>query len=875
MAKTKIDPYKLISPGGSSSNITPATASARKTLYATNRLGLTVGSIGKIVGDIESIAIATTKFEKQKEILERKRLRREADQAAEDRTELEGLTKKSKNKKPKISNSMKTTMKKSPLAKFVEGFLGPIGTFLIQMASWAFLKELLRWASDEESLKKIETFLKKIHVVFTKLSQFSNWLIGEKFMGGMAKLIGADSTFGERVSGLWDLFQGIVVLKLLFNPFGLLGNILSLLGLFSDRFNQWRNRNKNQKKPKNKNRKWWQKKVNRSPSQNRFMKSAKRFYKGTANWGDKFRMWRKGQIGLGGLFGKSGTDSSGTMRGTKGWRSWLKMPQNTGVGKWANKNWTRWQGGLKDATTKGNNFLQGATQQGKNIWKNIGSSKFVQGAKGLFTKPTKLPWWKQAVSKGSNLLNKVGNSPAAKTLTKAKGATGPIVQSILAGLTLKGRLDKGEEVNKAVVGTAAEVGGAWAGFTAGAGLTGSLVAPMAAVPPWGTAAAGVLTLAGGVGGAFLGQEGAKRISDNVMDNINKKNKAWWDPMGVFTGEKTGSGIKKPEEKFLGGIVKGIGRAVSGVVKGVSSAVSGVVKTVGSIASNPIIGTALSFIPGMQIPMAVMNGIGALQQGNIMGALSAGLGGLGAFANINTVNAISQPQWLQNLRFSSFGQGVANMYHSGAAAFGALSSGFNNFMSSNIGQIGKGIFQGVTGGGWGGLGGTLAGMTGIGDITGKMGAFADKWGLGGIGNLVPGLGSTLGNIGLGDLPGMSSLFGGSFNAMGPIGALADKFGLSGIMDAVTGMMASGDMMTGLRELAPELGVSPEVLGIYDEGRKYFTDGKFNAQMAAQTAIEFIPIPMVIQKLEIAPAGVPINTTGLVQGGISSLLGRMGG
>ena len=861
MAKTKIDAYKLVSTGGSSGNITPATASARKTLYATNRLGLTVGSIGKIVGDIESIAIATVKDEKQRDILERKRLRREADQAAEDRTELEGLAKKSK-KKPKISNSMKTTMKKSPLAKFVEGFLGPIGTFLLQMASWAFLKELLRWASDEESLKKIEVFLHKIHTVFTKLSQFSNWLIGDKFMGGMAKLIGADSTFGERVSGLWDLFQGIVVLKLLFNPFGLLGNIISLLGLFADKFNKWRG--KTPKTPKNKtNRKWWQRKVNRSPSQNRFMKSAKRFYKGTANWGDKFRMWRKGQIGLGGIFGKSGTDASGTMAGTKGWRSWLKMPQNTGVGKWANKNWTRWQSGVKDTTTKANNIFQ-----------NIGNSKIVQNAKGLFTKPTKLPWWKQAVSKGSNLLTKAGNSPAGKLLGKAKGASGPIVQSLLAGLTLKGRLDKGEEVNKAVVGTAAEVGGAWAGFTAGAGLTGSLVAPMAAVPPWGTAAAGVLTLAGGVGGAFLGQEGMKRVSDTVMDNVNKKNKAWWDPMGAFTGEKTGSGIK-PEDKFFGGIVKGISKAVSGVVKGVSSAVSGVVNTVGKIASNPIVGTALSFIPGMQIPMAVINGVGALQQGNIMGALSAGLGGLGAFANINTVNAISQPQWMQNLRFSKFGQGVANMYHSGANAFSALSSGFNNFMGSNIGQIGKGVLQGVTGGGWGGLGGTLAGMTGIGDITGKMGSFAEQWGLGGIGNIIPGLGQTLGNIGLGDLPGMSTLFGGSFNAMGPIGALADRFGLTGIMDAVTGMMASGDMMTGLRQLAPELGVDPAVLGVYDEGRKYFTDGKFNSQLAMQTAIEFIPVPMVLQKLEIAPATVPINSGGGSSGGLSSLLGRLGG
>ena len=80
------------------------------------------------------------------------------------------------------------------------------------------------------------------------------------------------------------------------------------------------------------------------------------------------------------------------------------------------------------------------------------------------------------------------------------------------------------------------------------------------------------------------------------------------------------------------------------------------------------------------------------------------------------------------------------------------------------------------------------------------------------------------------------------------------------------------MTGLRQLAPELGVDPAILGVYDEGRQYFTNGKFNAQLAMQNAIEFIPVPLILKEAIVAPAPVGINTGG---GGasLSSLVGRI--
>ena len=67
-------------------------------------------------------------------------------------------------------------------------------------------------------------------------------------------------------------------------------------------------------------------------------------------------------------------------------------------------------------------------------------------------------------------------------------------------------------------------------------------------------------------------------------------------------------LDKDEPYFLGGIVKGIGKAIGGVAKGIGNFVGGAVKAVGNVISNPIVGTALSFIPGMQIPMAIANGV---------------------------------------------------------------------------------------------------------------------------------------------------------------------------------------------------------------------------------------------------------------------------
>ena len=242
------------------------------------------------------------------------------------------------------------------------------------------------------------------------------------------------------------------------------------------------------------------------------------------------------------------------------------------------------------------------------------------------------------------------------------------------------------------------------------------------------------------------------------------------------------------------------------------------------------------VPGVGPIVAGINAVNNLRQGNIMGAITSGIGALGSFANINTVNAISQPRWMQNLRFSKFGQGVANMYHSGANAWAGLTSGFNNFMGSDIGKLGKGIYTGMTGGGWGGAISQVGSMTGLtkpgglfgeggffgqGGRASQFGDFLNKYNLAGIGNMFPGLSGLANSIpGLANLPGISDLFAGSFSPQQFIGGMAEKNGMGGLYKSVMGLLGGGDLYTGLKEIGGEIGISPEVFGAVDQGMSLY-------------------------------------------------------
>ena len=199
-----------------------------------------------------------------------------------------------------------------------------------------------------------------------------------------------------------------------------------------------------------------------------------------------------------------------------------------------------------------------------------------------------------------------------------------------------------------------------------------------------------------------------------------------------------------------------------------------------------------------------------------------------------------------------------MYHSGANAWAGLTAGVNNFMGSKWGSLAKGVYQGATGGGWGGAlqaGGNILGMNDPGGLFGKGGFFGEggrmanmgNWlqehNLAGIGNMFPGLAGLANSIpGFSNLPGIQDIFAGGFSPMQAIGGLAEKNGMGGIYKSAMGLLGGGDMYTGLKELAGEIGVSPEALGAVDKGKSLYERAKNVA--LSKDPVEILPVLMPI-------------------------------
>ena len=314
-------------------------------------------------------------------------------------------------------------------------------------------------------------------------------------------------------------------------------------------------------------------------------------------------------------------------------------------------------------------------------------------------------------------------------------------------------------------------------------------------------------------------------------------------------------------KFFGGVAKGIG----GVFKGIGSVVKGAFSFVKDVFSGPL-GSILMMALPVMFPAAawlgpVLKGIQAataLMNGDPLGAI---MSLSGAFSSINTVNAISMPKWMQNMRFSKFGNFMANL------------NGPGGFLSSKWGKVGVGILSGNYGQAFNAA---LDG-TSLGASLANFGNKVDELGLGGVLGSIPGLGPTLQSMGLADVVGISSLLTGDFSPTGFITGLAEKHGYGGIVKAAMGMVG-GDPTQGLHQLAAEMGVPPEMFGVIDTMQLLRPGGESERQKIFQEigSITVASFPVVIKQLVGIPTPIGVETGG--GGGGSSggggLLSRLG-
>ena len=132
---------------------------------------------------------------------------------------------------------------------------------------------------------------------------------------------------------------------------------------------------------------------------------------------------------------------------------------------------------------------------------------------------------------------------------------------------------------------------------------------------------------------------------------------------------------------------------------------------------------------------------------------------------------------------------------------------------------------------------------------------------------------------------TNLMQGNFNPMAMLGSVSGMFNLppmmtnmmnnmSGVMNTVSSAMG-GNFSPIINQVGSQAGFDPRTMKVIDNvTSKALGTGGLSAEYAMQQAMEFVPVPMVIEKIVPMPTAVPINTgAGVVTAAPSSLNQRL--
>ena len=742
----KIQPYKLVNPGVSSS-ATPAVSAARVQTLALNRLGTTVSSLSSVVSDLGKISTLTVKSKAENEKVKRRSERREKDSSSETKQEAKALKKEGAKKNSPLGSKIKKGTK--GVFGWIEKFLGPIGGLLLKLATFALGTKLLEYLGNPENVKKIKTFLDKSLFVFNKLKDFAT-SVYNTFTSGLDWIFGKESTIGERLEAFGKIALAIGGIAGLLKVAGGVRDLLGAGDDISDAGDALDKPRKPRKPPK-------PTAANPKPKPGIFSRFA-------TGLGDAFGAAKNRLVkGLQGLPDWAGKQYDNLGKAAKaGWENTVKASQAIGEkGKnWANAAGDAFKGGLDKLGAGAKNFfLEKVLTPLKPIIDPI-AGKAKQIGQGMFDMLMKIPGAEKATEvlkkKGINGFGDIAT--AGSKLGKRAAAILPVVGGLVNLAFAYDRAANGDSIGALIEGTSGilDIAGL---ATAGAGNVASMLLDgymfvRDFVPQLQQGEEGVVDA--------IGARGLKTDIDKVLSKLPN--------IGEIINTLTGKSNKEENEDseqpmFLGGVVKGIGNAF----KGVGKAVSGVMQS----PIGQVLGTAASFIPGAA---PIMAGINTLATGNPMSMLGMIPGVSGIMGQVS------------------------------------------NFMQGPVGQIASSILSGNFG---------SALSTGLGMLNPAIGQFA------------------------------GSMLSGGLNPMNMIQGAASHFGLGGIYNAVTGMMG-GDMSSAMAEIAGQIGVDPKVIGgVQNVASTALSEGGISAEYAMNQALDFIPIPVILEKLVPIPTAVPIN------------------
>jgi len=234
----KLDAYKFTggqqgAPGGGAAIATVVTPLTNSSVKALGNISKSLGGIDQTLKGLYSVSMSSIKNDKLRAQAERRRLQRERDAAREEEIENRPSASQSAGlaKTGNLTKEQQGWGSKIFKALFggLEGLMFSAFRFLVSLASFAAVRTILQIVGDPQNRAKMELFFTKLQFVWNKISGFTNWLVKDNLLDGFTSLFGENKTFGERLQGLGKLLIGIIGLKLLLDPFGLIFGVLDLL----------------------------------------------------------------------------------------------------------------------------------------------------------------------------------------------------------------------------------------------------------------------------------------------------------------------------------------------------------------------------------------------------------------------------------------------------------------------------------------------------------------------------------------------------------------------------------------------------------------------------------------------------------------------
>jgi len=870
----KLQVYKFVNPGTAAS-ASPAVTAARSQVLATNRIGSTITSIGKIFEDLEKIAIAQIKDDNARAKAERRRERRVADAATEQAVEQSPALGKVK-KKP--GSKLKRVAKGS--LSWIEKFLAPIGNFLLQLGGLAITKAVLEWAADEDNKVKLKEFFEKAKFVFDKLVGFGK-AIGNAIGTGLDFLFGKESTFEERLDAFGKIALAIggigatlAAVNFVSDLFGAADDIADVADVVPDPDGK----PKPKPKPTPTNPSGADPdldgprgRVKASTVADQFGEAAgKQYKKILAQYGDDaarayalalkeaggnpvkaLQAWKRLKLKpipppkpsalqrLGNLFGgalDSGIDLTkrglGALhRGLKGLPDWagqqyknLSSAARTGWDNTVKAGEAIANKGKKWANAAGN-ALKGGFDALSNGAKNFFLEKIMAPIKGIID-----PIAKKASGIGQALFDKLKGLPGmekAGEILKKKGigGFGDIAQ---AGSKLGKRAAAILPVIGGIVNLAFAYDRAANGDSIGALIEGtSGILDIAGIATAGAGNVASMLLDGYMFVRdFLPQlqEGEEKVVDAVgarglktgIDNILSKLPNIGELINMFMGKTNETEGQEPND----GVLNLDTQEANKVVANEDTISQEALDMVDQYSRGGHVQPQEMFLGG--VVKGIKKAVGGVSKA-VSGVMNSPVGQvLGTAASFIPGAAPIMA-------------GLSTLATGNPMSMLGMIPGMGGVMSGPLGQIGSSLMSGNF------MGAATTGLSMI-------------------------------NPGIGQMAG--SILSGGINPAGVLGGVAKQFGMSGIYNAVTGAMG-GDYNTALSQIGGELGVDPKVLGaVQGTSQQMLKEGGVSAQYAMQQTMEFIPIPMIMEKLVPIPQAVTINNGGGVVNAVpTSLQTRM--